>query len=815
MAISLRSITQAKSVRQQALNQNLTTDGSTPYTPFSLRELITPQYQIGQSLDPFGENVTFDFKQVSLTRTDGNVTFNATFTVSAESQVRKLKVENVRVVFEDDNKGFLDTFRLGTINRIGITRDISVSLSEAPKRVRLETGTIQLDMDFTSDSEGNLVLNELYRTENGSYVRWPRALRAPYQEFVESSREFWQNWVKQHGENRTEYRPTSRAQLLASVVNKVQSNGRIRAVGSGHSHSNAPEAPEHFIDLNPAEPEEDTDEALNRVLDHNGWLKDDSKLQQLYDDRDHGDRETHPFDSDHLKRVEAGVVLRRLNRHILHENGYALKNMGSFDGQTVAGAVNTSTHGTGVNLASLADSVESVEIATVPESASGNPIVRLYRIEPSDGITDREAFERATASHEMELIQDDDIFYSTVVGYGCMGVAYAYTLHVRDSYWLKEETKLMTWSDLTSELENSNNEVTEASVESFLTKDGCRHTQILVNIAADQVPPAYLHTHKSHGIGRHETGNDPLCLVKRHFEVVPSTKPDYWDNPAYHIGDNRWPPERTPKTLRYIGKDLPIHLLKPNFEKPALLHNGLFHSSVNNAPFFEGFNSSAWYVALRRLRDGGNKASETYNPEPPEPPTITTEVGVKLENLVDAVNEARHRITMIDQDIEISDKSYEAKGFNVFFPAPMGIRFTAASDHYLSPERRIKTDDDGEEVKLKTAMLEVPLPIYGDLKSGRYQVPSLTYEENRKYVVEPALTDLHNHLVFTGNSNIQFDARPHMGKHNTIGDGWLKANYPKYDSNRDDETAWLDVYNRFNAFGTFNNEFTKQLGIDN
>jgi hypothetical protein len=31
----------------------------------------------------------------------------------------------------------------------------------------------------------------------------------------------------------------------------------------------------------------------------------------------------------------------------------------------------------------------------------------------------------------------------------------------------------------------------------------------------------------------------------------------------------------------------------------------------------------------------------------------------------------------------------------------------------------------------------------------------------------------------------------------------------------EDETAWLDVYDRFNAFGTFNNEFTKQIGIDN
>jgi hypothetical protein len=112
-------------------------------------------------------------------------------------------------------------------------------------------------------------------------------------------------------------------------------------------------------------------------------------------------------------------------------------------------------------------------------------------------------------------------------------------------------------------------------------------------------------------------------------------------------------------------------------------------------------------------------------------------------------------------------------------------------------------------------MLEVPLPIWTVKATPINSVPALSFQENRKWVVEPALSKLHNHLVFTGNSNIQFDARPHMGKHNEVGDRWLRANYDRYASDSEDETAWLDVYDRFNAFGTFNNEFTKQLGIDN
>ena len=48
-----------------------------------------------------------------------------------------------------------------------------------------------------------------------------------------------------------------------------------------------------------------------------------------------------------LVTVEAGMTLRRLNP-ILHSYGLALPNLGDIDGQTIAGAIATGTHGTGV-----------------------------------------------------------------------------------------------------------------------------------------------------------------------------------------------------------------------------------------------------------------------------------------------------------------------------------------------------------------------------------------------------------------------------------------------------------------------------------
>src|SRR5690606_35663314 len=62
-----------------------------------------------------------------------------------------------------------------------------------------------------------------------------------------------------------------------------------------------------------------------------------------------------------LVTVEAGVPLHRLNR-VLDEHGLALANMGDIQEQTVAGALQTATHGTGRDVAGLASQVAALEL---------------------------------------------------------------------------------------------------------------------------------------------------------------------------------------------------------------------------------------------------------------------------------------------------------------------------------------------------------------------------------------------------------------------------------------------------------------------
>jgi len=119
----------------------------------------------------------------------------------------------------------------------------------------------------------------------------------------------------------------------------------------------------------------------------------------------------------------------------------ALRNMGSFTFQTLAGVVNCGTHGSGRELGCIADDVESVDLA----AGDG----RLVRIERTGGPTDP----AQGPPHGWTLIQDDATFHRAVVGLGAFGVAVGYTLRVVDEYFLEEETAITTFEDATSDMD--------------------------------------------------------------------------------------------------------------------------------------------------------------------------------------------------------------------------------------------------------------------------------------------------------------------------------------------------------------------------
>jgi L-gulono-1,4-lactone dehydrogenase len=230
-----------------------------------------------------------------------------------------------------------------------------------------------------------------------------------------SLRRKWRNHAGNQGIDPLRVLEPTTLQELVRIVQDAERDGcTVRAVGSGHSWS---------------------DVALTR-----GFLilpTAMAKALELEEDLLGSER----TEREPLVRVQAGMRIRELNAH-LDSLGLALRNMGGYDGQTIAGVISTSTHGSGLRFGPITDDVRSLDVV-----GSGGA---LYRIEPEGGITDRATF--AERRPEWTLLQDDTAFNAARVGMGCLGVIYSVTLAVRDKFYLREVRTMSTWDQVRAQL---------------------------------------------------------------------------------------------------------------------------------------------------------------------------------------------------------------------------------------------------------------------------------------------------------------------------------------------------------------------------
>ena len=136
----------------------------------------------------------------------------------------------------------------------------------------------------------------------------------------------WRNWAgNQKASPVSIDAPRSVAELAALVASATEQGQKVKAVGSGHSFTSAAATNGRMIRL----------ENLNGIL--------------------HVDRATCQV------TVGAGTRLSDLNT-LLDAEGLALANLGDIAYQTVAGAISTSTHGTGKALTGLAGQVVAMKL---------------------------------------------------------------------------------------------------------------------------------------------------------------------------------------------------------------------------------------------------------------------------------------------------------------------------------------------------------------------------------------------------------------------------------------------------------------------
>ena len=187
-----------------------------------------------------------------------------------------------------------------------------------------------------------------------------------------------------HDFNLTElHEPTSREEIIDVVCDINNRQRKLRVLGSGHS-------------LLPISVSEGVTLSLRKFR---GLVGVDLQAKQV--------------------TVKAGTTLEELNI-ILDDHGLALGVSPTIAWQTVAGAIMTATHGTGMKYGNLATLVVSLEMVT----ASGEV---------------------------MTISKGDDLFEAVTVSLGLLGVVTQITFQAESAFNLKEVTTVMTLQECTDQ----------------------------------------------------------------------------------------------------------------------------------------------------------------------------------------------------------------------------------------------------------------------------------------------------------------------------------------------------------------------------
>jgi FAD-linked oxidoreductase len=195
----------------------------------------------------------------------------------------------------------------------------------------------------------------------------------------------WRNWGgNQQAVAAGVLAPGSVEEVCAAVKSASETGRRVKVVGSGHSFT---------------------------------------AIAVADDLRMHLHRLAAPVSVDgHLVTVQAGMPLHALNAW-LAGHGLAVPSLGDIDAQTVAGAISTGTHGTGLAHSTLASCVEALTLVT----GSGS-VVRVDRTDP--------------------------LFPAARLGLGALGIMVEVTLRCVDAFTLLADERPMALPEVLARLDD-------------------------------------------------------------------------------------------------------------------------------------------------------------------------------------------------------------------------------------------------------------------------------------------------------------------------------------------------------------------------
>jgi len=242
---------------------------------------------------------------------------------------------------------------------------------------------------------------------------------------------YWSNWVGSVKNRINRYlEPGSLAELVDVVAQATEGGHEIHALGSGWAFEDLATSDDWVVSL----------ARLTADLTDRYGIVD----QALTDNWRH--RHNDGAGRDRLVHVEAGVEIGLLNA-ALSQRGLAMRTLGGANGQTLAGAVSTSTHGGDPAIAPFPDQVQALHLVT-----DGGRELWLER--RSAPVTTDARLRPLLPCADTEIIRDDDVFEAAVVSVGRFGVIYSMLVHVTPAFRLAEWTAVQPTVDMLSALES-------------------------------------------------------------------------------------------------------------------------------------------------------------------------------------------------------------------------------------------------------------------------------------------------------------------------------------------------------------------------
>jgi hypothetical protein len=130
-------------------------------------------------------------------------------------------------------------------------------------------------------------------------------------------------------------------------------------------------------------------------------------------------------DKDRLVFAQCGIQIKTLNTY-LESNGLAMPTSGASNGQTIAGAVSTGTHGSARDVGAMQDTILAIHLV-------GENGVHYWIERPSAPAMTQSFADWLGA----KLVRDEDLFLSALVGFGSFGIVHGLLFKAEPLYLLE------------------------------------------------------------------------------------------------------------------------------------------------------------------------------------------------------------------------------------------------------------------------------------------------------------------------------------------------------------------------------------------